>query len=305
MAAAAAAGAGGAPGFDTETYDAERLKLDEQARSKMIRKAELDLSAPPGSKEGAWKWEMRKAMWDFMEGNNIARQPRPVHHRIPNFVDADKAAERLAELPEFKTAKLVKVNPDTPSKPVRVLTLAAGKQLLSPQPRLRTGFFSVLDAGSFPPDALREAVTSAGAAKYGRPLGLEETRGLKVDLLVVGSSCVSPNGARLGKGEGFAEVEFGILALLGAVGPDTPVVTVVHDCQVLEGEGAVPADKMLEHDVPVDIIVTPTRVIRCTHPPGTKKPPGILPEKLASIRVLQQLKERIEQETGAKLPSGG
>ncbi len=40
------------------------------------------------------------------------------------------------------------------------------------------------------------------------------------------------------------------------------------------------------------------------------KPAGILwhklsPQKLAQIRVLQQLKERIERETGVKLPSGG
>jgi hypothetical protein len=41
-----------------------------------------------------------------------------VHHRIPNFVDAEKAAQRLADLPEFKAAKVVKVNPDTPQKMV-------------------------------------------------------------------------------------------------------------------------------------------------------------------------------------------
>jgi hypothetical protein len=40
-----------------------------------------------------------------------------------------------------------------------------------------------------------------------------------------------------------------------------------------------------------------------------KKPAGILwhklsPEKLAQIRVLQQLKERIEAETGQRLPTG-
>jgi hypothetical protein len=27
----------------------------------------------PGSKEGAWKWEVRKRMWDYMEANDIAR----------------------------------------------------------------------------------------------------------------------------------------------------------------------------------------------------------------------------------------
>lgn len=41
-----------------------------------------------------------------------------MHHRIPNFVDAEKAAQRLADLPEFKAAKVVKVNPDTPQKMV-------------------------------------------------------------------------------------------------------------------------------------------------------------------------------------------
>jgi 5-formyltetrahydrofolate cyclo-ligase len=45
-----------------------------------------------------------------------------------------------------------------------------------------------------------EACTSAGVAKYGSPVGLEQ-QGLKVDMIVVGSSAVSRNGARLGKGE--------------------------------------------------------------------------------------------------------
>lgn len=77
--------------------------------------------------------------------------------------------------------------------------LSAGKTLITPQPRLRTGFFSTLTAADVPPGALMEACTSAGAAKYGAPLGLGTP--LKVDAIVVGSSCVSRNGARLGKGE--------------------------------------------------------------------------------------------------------
>ena len=80
--------------------------------------------------------------------------------------------------------------------------LSAGKTLLTPQPRLRTGFFSTLTTASLPsPNAVMEACTSAGVAKYGTPLGLEDTAQLKVDLIVVGSSAVSRNGARLGKGE--------------------------------------------------------------------------------------------------------
>lgn len=36
------------------------------------------------------------------------------------------------------------------------------------------------------------------------------------------------------------------------------VVTTIHDCQLLEED--IDPDMMLEHDVPVDIIVTPTQV---------------------------------------------
>ena len=76
--------------------------------------------------------------------------------------------------------------------------------------------------------------------------------------------------------------------------------------QVLE-PGSIDPSQMLEHDVPVDIIVTPTRVIH-THT-SIKKPEGILwhklsPEKLGQIRVLQTLKARLEMEAGKALPTG-
>ncbi len=53
----------------------------------------------------------------------------------------------------------------------------------------------VCDASiGFPPWSL-----VAGVAKYGSPLSLDDK--LKVDLIVVGSTAVDRNGARLGKGE--------------------------------------------------------------------------------------------------------
>lgn len=70
--------------------------------------------------------------------------------------------------------------------------------MMTPQPRLRTGFFSTLEASSIP--YLPEACTSAGVAKFGKPVGLDDK--LKVDLIVIGSVAVDPStGARLGKGE--------------------------------------------------------------------------------------------------------
>jgi 5-formyltetrahydrofolate cyclo-ligase len=52
----------------------------------MISKAQSDGAADaalPGSKEGAWKWELRKKMWDYMEENNIARCVWTLYHIHP------------------------------------------------------------------------------------------------------------------------------------------------------------------------------------------------------------------------------
>jgi hypothetical protein len=85
----------------------------------------------------------------------------------------------------------------------------------------------------------------------------------------------------------------------GSVDHSVPVVTVVHDCQVLD----LPDDLFSSHDVPVDYIVTPTRVIKCAdyHSPGAGSPPakpaGLIwsllnDENLRRIPVLRRLRYR-------------
>ena len=95
---------------------------------------------------------------------NIQHGYRPVHHRIPNFVGADTAAQSLATLPEFKAANIIKVNPDTPQRRVRHNVLEQGKTLLTPQPRLRTGFFQTLRKEDVMPDVPVEALTTSKGA---------------------------------------------------------------------------------------------------------------------------------------------
>ncbi|KAJ4751485.1 Methenyltetrahydrofolate synthase domain-containing protein [Rhynchospora pubera] len=287
--------------FDPAQFESERLRLDEKARNSMA--AEAAAVGTSGGEEKQWKWRIRKRVWDLMEAEGIARNPRPVHHRIPNFDGAASAADKLGQLEVFEKARCVKVNPDSPQKQVRFLTLTGAKKLLTPQPRLRTGFFSVLESQSVPAGALLEACTSVGAAKYGKPIGLNEK--IKVDLIVIGSVAVDPKtGARLGKGEGFAELEYGMLRYMGAIDDSTMVVTTVHDKQLVDD---IPVEKMLIHDVPVDIICTPTQVIFTNT--AIPKPQGIYweklsPEKLGQIRILRELKRRIEKETGTTLPCG-
>jgi len=299
----------------------QRLAADARAMQAMQAKSIREMEAESPS---AWKWAIRKEIWDHLTESKLARNPMPVHHRIPNHAGAEAAADRLADLPEFRSANTVKINPDSPQKRVRWHALSQAKLLLCPQPRLRTGFFSTMHRDSIPSQDLWRACSAAGVAEFGVPLSLDDAlkrarakssdepltealqQSLTLDAIVVGSTAVARNGARIGKGEGFAELEYGILRWMGLVTERTPVITTVHDDQILQDE-RMPTERLLEHDVPVDIIVTPTQVIH-THT-KVRKPSGILwhllsPQKLQQVRVLRELKARIEREEQVVLPTG-
>jgi 5-formyltetrahydrofolate cyclo-ligase len=187
-----------------------------------------------------------------MEEKNIATFPKPVFHRIPNFVGSEKAASNLRKLPEYKTAKTVFCNPDSPQRPVREMALKDGKTLVMATPRLRAGFL-LLDPHKIPSNRLAEASIIHGAFQHGRSVKPNE---IKIDLFVAGSVAVAPDGGRLGKGTGYSDQEYNILKNAGSLTAHTPVITTVHDIQLVE--------KILsdQWDVPVNIIVTPTQIIR-------------------------------------------
>lgn len=84
------------------------------------------------------KAAIRQRIWDYIEKNDLANFPRPVHHRIPNFKGANAAGEKVVAMDIFKKAKTVKVNPDKPQEWVRYKTLEERKLLLVPTPRLKT-----------------------------------------------------------------------------------------------------------------------------------------------------------------------
>ena len=212
--------------------------------------------------------------------------PRPVRGRIPNVRDADAAAERLADTPEWAAARVVKVNPDAPQRGVRFRALKAAKVLLMPTPRLRDGFL-VVDPARLAANQLFAASSIKGAFELGRPIGLDDVP--PIDLLVFGSVAVSPDGDRVGKGEGYAELEFAVLRTLGRVPEDVVIATTVHDEQVVE---AIPHERF---DVTLDLICTPTRTIRVAA--RAARPDGVLwdalpPERRAEMSILEELYRR-------------
>ncbi|XP_072926454.1 methenyltetrahydrofolate synthase domain-containing protein isoform X2 [Hemitrygon akajei] len=244
-------------------------------------------------KPGVTKWDIRQKVWDYMEENNLANFPRPVHHRIPNFKGAAQAAEKLPSLQEFKSTRIVKVNPDKPQENVRLLVLEARKTLLVPTPRLRTGLFNeIVPPPGASKEILRVCSTAQGVKDFSVPVRLDAK--VHIDLVVVGSVAVSKEGWRIGKGEGFADLEYSMMVSMGSIDENTVVVTTVHDCQLLD----IPEELMDDHDLIVDYILTPTQVIKtdCKR----SKPQGIIWSKVDSgmmkkIPILKSFHFREEQ----------
>jgi 5-formyltetrahydrofolate cyclo-ligase len=233
------------------------------------------------------KESIRERVWDDLEDSGEARFPFPPHDRIPNFAGAAEAADRALETPELADADAVKANPDAPQLPLRRRLLRAGTTLYVAVPRLAVEKpFLELD-----PDAvtdLEAAPTVSHMDDHGRRVGPESVPTLSA--IVVGSVAVTAEGVRVGKGEGFSDLEFAVLREPGAAGADTPVVTTVHDRQVVAA-GTVEA---AAHDVPIDVVCTPTR----THRVGSSgaKPSGVdwdalTADRLEAIPVLERLRD--------------
>lgn len=199
------------------------------------------------------KDEIRNHVWKVLQESKAARFPGAVG-RIPNFVGAEACAKQLAEIPCWKTARVLKINPDSPQRAIRQRALAEGKIVYMAVPRLRSDKpFIELD-----PKKLKcspfAASSIKGAAEHGRPVALSEVR--KVDLVVCGSVAVNRKGARAGKGGGYSDLEFALLTEQKKIGAQTPIVTSVHPLQIVDE--AIP---MTEHDIPLSAIVAPNQVI--------------------------------------------
>merc|ERR1719232_786563 len=94
---------------------------------------------PEGTKPG-----VRVRMWNKLDEGGFVNFPTPCKNRMPNFKDAEVAADKLKAQEWFKKAKTVKVNPDKPQQQVRFNVMDDGKRLLIPTPRLRSGLFNVV-----------------------------------------------------------------------------------------------------------------------------------------------------------------
>lgn len=120
-------------------------------------------------------------------------------------------------------------------------------------------------------DARRIKVNPDAPQRYVRELP-------SMDVVVVGSVAVTPDGRRCGKGHGYADLEYAILRELGH--PAAPVLTTVHPLQIVRD---FPADR---HDLPVSVIVTPESIHSVENPPP---PPGGIDWDLLDAAALEEM----------------
>ncbi|UCF59910.1 MAG: 5-formyltetrahydrofolate cyclo-ligase [Anaerolineaceae bacterium] len=232
------------------------------------------------------KQDIRQQVWQSMTRAGVARSPG-AQGRIPNFHGAEGAANRLAKLGVWRNAQVLKCNPDSPQRPVRERALRAGKVVYMAVPRLRDRrCFIELDPQRLEGDDLRRAGTIKGAFRLGRLVKFSEMQ--PVDLIVAGSVAVNRRGERVGKGGGYSDLEYALGWAFNLISQKTPVVTTVHPLQILDEP--IP---MLEHDIPVDILITPDEVVETDH--SIPRPGGIYwhlltEDKISTIPILQQLR---------------
>jgi 5-formyltetrahydrofolate cyclo-ligase len=153
-----------------------------------------------------------------------------------------------------------------------------------PRLRERDPFF-LLDPDHLT-DTPRKSASIKGAARSAKRVAIDVLE--PVDLVVTGCVAVSENGARLGKGGGYSDLEFALASEAGLIGDDALVVTTVHELQVVP-DGEIP---VVDHDVTLDLIVTPERLISC---PKRQRKRGrirwdeLSDEKIAAIPLLRAM----------------
>lgn len=234
------------------------------------------------------KAQLRDRVWSALREQRQARFPG-AHGRIPNFVGAEAAADRLRGTEVWRRARTVKCNPDSPQWPVRRRALEDGKTVYMAVPRLADPSpFFLLDPADLA-DPPRQASSIKGASRSARRVGTDELE--PVDLVVTGCVAAGRDGARLGKGGGFSDLEFAVATGAGLISERTTVVTTVHEQQVVAA-GTIPT---ADHDIRLDLVVTPEGVVEC---PGGRGPALIrwdelTEQKVAAIPLLGELRRSV------------
>ncbi|MEM0023844.1 MAG: 5-formyltetrahydrofolate cyclo-ligase [Thermofilaceae archaeon] len=239
----------------------------------------------------AEKMKFRISVWEKLR--HVAKPDSRFHydfsHFIPDFEGSELCVEKVREMSLYKRSRLLFITPDNCLEQLREAAIIDGKTFVMPTYGIRRGFI-LLERRLVPHGKEDFAASLDGAERFGVRVSLRDIASLgKFDMVFTGVSLVNTSGVRFGKGEGFFDLEWGMLSEIGVVDDMTPVVVIAHDVQVIEAN--LPVEP---HDTVADIIVTPSRVIFTGS--KMKKPKGInwalvTKEMLEEIPPLRELAE--------------
>jgi 5-formyltetrahydrofolate cyclo-ligase len=239
------------------------------------------------------KSEIRKDVWHRLLS---VAYPDPVFDLdfssfIPDFKGTGECVGRILGLEVWKKARLLFITPDNSLTRLREKAILQRARFVMTTYGIKRGFLLIQGSRISRADA-RFASTLYGCEELGKGMDLRDLRKAgRIDLVITGAAAVTLDGVRFGKGHGYFDIEWGILTAIESVDDETKIITVVHDCQVV--------DEQFEpdsFDTVTDFIVTPTRVIDVNA--KRRRPSGIdwdnlSQELLSSIPPLQELaKER-------------
>ena len=239
---------------------------------------------------------LRSIVWDKLI--KYAKPDSRFHYNfsefIPDFEGSDICADVIRSMDLYKHANILFITPDNCLEDLRMKCIIDKKNFIMPTYGIRRGFV-YLDRKLVPEGKEDFASKLDGAEIFGRYIDLKFIEKIgKIDLMITGASIVSVNGVRYGKGHGYFDLEWAMMREIGVVDDKTPIMAVVHDCQVLEKD--LSASKF---DTIVDYIITPSQVIKVTT--NKSKPKGIdwntldknLIENIPPLKYLYQLSENI------------
>ncbi|ESW59312.1 MAG: 5-formyltetrahydrofolate cyclo-ligase [Rhodobacter sp. CACIA14H1] len=236
---------------------------------------------------------IRQQIWSKL--HHVAKPDTRFHLNfaevIPDFEGSEVATEHLVTMPAYQQTSFAFITPDNCLVDLRRRMIAAGKPFVMSTYGIYRGFL-LMEPGMVPEGAELYAAWLDGMEHFGRPITLEEVaRRGRFDFMVTGASAVSVDGVRFGKGHGFFDLEWGMFTDLGLVDETTPVVAVVHDCQMVQ-EKLIPS----ETDILVDWIATPSGLHKVER--RAKRPSGVKwnllePQQIADTPPLQEL-QRIQ-----------
>ena len=221
--------------------------------------------------------KMRWMVWDRLVevARPDSRFDMDLSRFVPDFAGSDLCTSAVTSLPGYLGPGPLFLTPDNSLEGLRLRALEDGRRLIVPTFGMHRGFVLV-DGGRLDRRDLAMAATLDGMERHGRHLSLDELRRAEpVGLVVTGAVAVTTRGLHVGGGEGYFDLEWGLLRHLGLASPRTTVVVVAHSCQVVDADV-----RAAPHDAVADIIVTPEGATGCR--PRLPKPDGLFWEELRS-----------------------